>query len=288
MEKIHIVTVATERQYYFPYLVESCKRNGKELEVLGMGEKWQGFNWKYVKMMEYLKTLPTDDIVCFVDGYDVVCCRDLNELVYDFKEIKERTGCKIVVGHEKKTIIANYIASIYFGKCKNQEINTGTYIGYVKDILEIIEKIYELNPKNDADDQVLMIQYCNKTENEIYCDTENKLFLILSFSMQEIDKYIDIDQNTKKITYASKQPFFIHAPGYGYLDNVIIKLGYDIEKDKIKNELFWNFLEKKIIVYLKIIFLQYYLIILLIFLIIIYLIFFKKINKFVTKKIQIF
>ena len=78
MNKLHIVTVATDSQYYFPYLVESCKRNGKELEVLGMGEVWQGFNWKYVKMMEYLKTLPTDDIVCFVDGYDVVCCRNLH------------------------------------------------------------------------------------------------------------------------------------------------------------------------------------------------------------------
>ena len=36
---LHIVTVATESKYYFPYLIESCKRHGKELEVLGYGEK---------------------------------------------------------------------------------------------------------------------------------------------------------------------------------------------------------------------------------------------------------
>jgi hypothetical protein len=285
MEKLHIVTVATDSEYYFPYLVESCKRNGKELEVLGMGEKWQGFNWKYVKMMEYLKNLPTDDIVCFVDGYDIICCRNLNELVDEFKEIKERTGCKIVVGNDKDktSIIENYLILFYFGKCKNKQINSGTYIGYVKDVLEIIEKIYELNPKNDADDQILMIQYCNKTENEIYCDTESKLFLSLCFPLEEIDKYMDIDENTKIVTYESNKPFFIHANGYGYLDNVISKLGYDIEKDKIKNELFRNYFEKKVFMYLKMFFLQYYFVFLLIFLIIIYIIYFKNINKLITK-----
>lgn len=47
-DTVHVVTVATESKSYFPYLVESCKRHGGQLEVLGMGEKWEGFNWKYV------------------------------------------------------------------------------------------------------------------------------------------------------------------------------------------------------------------------------------------------
>ena len=166
MDKLHIVTVATDPKYYFPYLVESCKKNGKELEVLGMGEVWQGLNWKFLKMIEYLKTLPTDDIVCFIDGYDVICCRNLNQLVYEFKEIKERTGCKLVVGHDKKSTMMS-LSVLFFGSCNNNNINSGTYIGYVKDTLEIIQKIYELNPKNDADDQVLMTQYCKKKQGRI-------------------------------------------------------------------------------------------------------------------------
>lgn len=36
---IHIVTVATHNEGYFEYLVESCKRNGAKLEVLGWGTK---------------------------------------------------------------------------------------------------------------------------------------------------------------------------------------------------------------------------------------------------------
>jgi len=55
--QLHIVTVATESKYYFPYLVQSCERNGIKLKVLGYGEKWLGFNWRLRKMIEYLKTL---------------------------------------------------------------------------------------------------------------------------------------------------------------------------------------------------------------------------------------
>lgn len=286
MDKLHIVTVATDPKNYFPYLVESCKKNGKELEVLGMGEVWQGFNWKYLKMMEYLKTLPMDDIVCFIDGYDVVCCRNLNQLLDQFKEIKKRTGCKVVVAEDKKSTTMS-ISVLFFGSCNNNNINSGMYIGYVKDILEIIQKIYELNPKNDSDDQVLMTEYCKKNKEEFYCDTESKLFLSLLYPLEEIDKYVEIDENTHILKYQSSEPFFVHAPGYGYLENVIRKLGYNIDQNKIKNELFQNIIQKKGLLYLKYIILDYYIWILVLFFLI-YIFNFKYINKLIIpKKIRI-
>jgi predicted phosphohydrolase len=100
---MHIITVATNNEFYFPYLKESCLKNGKELTVLGFGEKWQGFNWKFAKMIEHLKKLKSKDIVCFVDGYDVICTRNLNELQNKFIKIKNETGCKIIVGYDNKS-----------------------------------------------------------------------------------------------------------------------------------------------------------------------------------------
>jgi hypothetical protein len=267
MDKLHIITVATESKYYFPYLVESCKRNGKELKILGYGEKWEGFNWKYVKMIDHLKTLPNDHIVCFVDGYDVICCRNLNEITNEFLKIKENTGCKMVVAVDNGNIINKILGKFFFGECKGQQINSGTYIGYVSDILEIIEKIYKLNPKNNADDQVLMTIYCKENNKEIYIDSKNELFLTLIYPLQEIDKYVEINEKNNILTYNLNRPFFVHANGYGYLDGVISKLGYDIKGNDIKNELFSNILEKKIWHYFKeIIFLYYYFIIIFIFL----------------------
>ena len=240
---MHIVTVATESKYYFPYLKESCKRHGKELDVLGWGEKWQGFNWRYIKMIEYLKTKPANDIVCFMDGYDVLCVRDLNEMEEVFKTIQKRTKCKIVVSEDISTKpIFNFFGKLYFGKCRNMRLNAGLYMGYVKDLLYVIQTIYNLNPKNDADDQALMTKYCNMNY-DIYIDKDKELFLSICDSLNDIDKHFD-----HGVVYQGSRPFFIHAQSYGYLDNTIIKMGYG--ECNVKNELFNNYFEKKILYYL--------------------------------------
>jgi hypothetical protein len=150
------------------------------------------------------------------------------------------------------------MSELNFGTCKNESINAGTYIGSVIDLLEIVQKIYELDSRDDADDQVLVTKYCNQNPNEIYCDNENKLFLTLERPLQELDQYVDINKETKQLTYESNSPFFIHAPGYGYLDGIIEKLGYDIEPGKIKNQLFKYFIEKKVLLYTKIILVEYF------------------------------
>jgi hypothetical protein len=82
---------------------------------------------------------------------------------------------------------------------------------------------------------------------------------------------MEIDENTHVLKYQSSEPFFVHAPAYGYLENVIRKLGYNIDQNKIKNELFWNIIQKKGLLYLKMVFLDYYIwILVLIFLIYIF------------------
>ena len=97
--------------------------------------------------------------------------------------------------------------------------------------------------------------------------------------MTEIDKYVEINEETNVLTYNSNQPFLVHANCYGYLDRIISKLRYDIKGDNIKNELFFNFLEKKVWHYFKDAFLQYYLIIFLILFIIFYLFNLKNVNN---------
>ena len=45
---VKLVTVATHSESYFPWLKESCVRYNTNLEILGWGEKWQGYHrgWK--------------------------------------------------------------------------------------------------------------------------------------------------------------------------------------------------------------------------------------------------
>jgi hypothetical protein len=239
-KKVEIVTISTEKKFYYPYLVESCRKNKGKLTTLGMGEEWKGYNWKFRKMLNYLTNLSDDKIVCFVDGYDVISCRDLTDLAYDFIKLKNKYKCKMVVGCDDYGYTGKKIvAHLSFEKCGNHYLNSGTYIGYVKDLKDIISKIYELNPADSADDQALMIQYYKEHPGEIHIDYECKLFLTLLYPLTEVDTFTPIIINNNKlhaIDYKS-MPFFIHAPGNGFLNNIIIKLGYETPDSDIKKKL---------------------------------------------------
>lgn len=241
MDDVHIITVATHSECYFPYLIESCKRNGKELTVLGYGEKWQGFTWRFELMINYLKTLNTTDIVCFIDGYDVICTRNLSEIKNEFIKIKNEKKCKLIIGHDKILNYLNYfVVTLYFGKCNNIHLNAGTYIGYVEDLLNVLLSVYDGN--NALDDQQILIKYCNLNKNNIYIDTENKLFLTIAKPFSNIDKYLDIQNN--KIVYNNNTPFFLHAPGHTYLENTLKLLGYDVPINNINQNMYNRTLTK--------------------------------------------
>jgi len=238
--KTHIITVATSSELYFPYLVDLCKKNGIPLTVLGYGEKWTGFCFKFDKMIQYLKKLDPNDIVCFVDGYDVICVRDLNEITDVFLELKKKNNCKIVVAENK--IIMNNLFNIYndikvkiiFDKCMNKLINSGTYIGHVKDVLFVLEKIY--TGDNSSDDQKILVQYCKSNPNDIYIDLNNELFLTIDRPFDSIHPYLTVKNN--KIYHKNNRPFFIHGNGNTYLDSTLDLIGY-------KNVNINNILSKK-------------------------------------------
>jgi hypothetical protein len=241
--KLHIVTVATEKKFYLSYLESSIKKKNGELIILGYGEKWLGFNWRLKLMLEYLSKLPKNDIVCFVDGYDVLCLRNLNELSKTFIELKNKYNCKIIIGHDKQNYYLNYLTFFYFGRCNNLSINAGTYIGFVFDLINIINNMLKTNSDNNADDQILLTKYCQNYSNDFYIDINNELFLVLPRPLEELDNYVNIENN--KVVYNNTYPFFIHASGYGYLDNIIIKLGYS-NNPNIKNKLYYDYFKNHI------------------------------------------
>jgi hypothetical protein len=229
---LKIITVATNSKYYFPYLKESVKRNGGELVVLGYNQEWTGFSLKYSLMINYLKTLDSNDIVCFVDGYDVICCRNLKDMINNFIKLKKQHNCKIVVGEDKmdmgfinNTISQYFIYLFYGGTCKYRYLNSGTYIGYSKDVLDVVTNVYKLTNSDTSDDQIEMKKYCRMHENDFYIDIKSELFLTMNKPYNNIDHKIKINNN--KLYYGSSQPFFIHAPAGTYLDDILIKLGYN-------------------------------------------------------------
>ncbi len=85
-DSIYVVTVANKSDGYYEILKQSCIRNGCELITLGFGEKWEGFVWKYKKLREFINTIKLDDIVVFVDGFDVIMVDHIDIFMERYKK----------------------------------------------------------------------------------------------------------------------------------------------------------------------------------------------------------
>jgi hypothetical protein len=244
--KLHILTVANKSKYYYQYLVESVKRNNSNLITLGFNKEWVGFNTKFKLMNEELNKLDENDIACFVDGFDVICVRDLNELIDVFLEIKEREKCNIVAGYDNvRNIFTRITASLYFTKkIGSIIINSGTYIGYVKDIKNFLSFVLSQDDDELADDQILMNTYNKLHPNEIYIDINTEIFLTIVRPLQSIKKFTKIKDN---VVYSNNnKPFFIHSAGSGYMNDILEELEYDID-NKIEINLKDDYIKKLLV-----------------------------------------
>jgi hypothetical protein len=81
------------------------------------------------------------------------------------------------------------------------------------------------NDDPSVDDQVLLKDWCSMNTNLIHIDCDNLFFMVVGDPQRDLE--------IKK----SKNPYFLHAPGNTYIDNIIEDLGYEMteeEKEKIK------------------------------------------------------
>ena len=238
---LHIITVANQNKYYFDYLKESIEKNNGTLTVLGFGMEWKGFVWRFKLMKDHLLKLNKNDIVCFIDGFDVVCVNNINNIITKFNDIINREKCKIITGFDNvPNKFIRLINSIYFSnKVNTKIINAGTYIGTVDDILDIFNSLNLNNLSDNMDDQVLLNNYYLTHMKDIYIDINAELFLTIGSPLTDLNKFVTIKNNT--VYYNNSKPFFIHAAGSGYLDTILKKLNYNLKYDiakEIKDDYF--------------------------------------------------
>lgn len=235
--KIKIITVATSEQGYLKWLKESCKKNGTELIVLGMGMKWGGYVMKFQLMNEFLKSQNDKDIVCFIDAYDVLMLKNVEDLKRDFISFTEKHNSKIIcaldadinIGFDPVDDLIQKLINKEFSVYENEiRINSGTYIGYVKDLKTMNNKIEKISKENDeVDDQKLLNIFYSSNQNLISIDSNSEFFKVIS--------------STKTDEY-NGNPYFLHRTGNGLMINIIEKLGYKIS-NKEKVDLIFDSLE---------------------------------------------
>lgn len=175
MTNIHFITYATHSEGTFEELINN--KFNIPVKVLGWGEKWNGFMDKFKNMYKYIKTLPDNDIIIFIDGFDSKINQPIDVIKKKFLEFNSDI---IISEQDYIPYIGHYTwQKQLFNICKNNYIaNSGLYGGYNKNLKELLKFILD---KNYSDDDQRNLNNACKYFDNIVIDTDKKLFHNLNY-----------------------------------------------------------------------------------------------------------
>ena len=185
-------------------LIKSCKENNVNMNVDGIGSKWNGNKDKPTNFINFLNECRDDQIVMFVDAYDVILFDNIENIINKFLEFNK----PLVFSAEIYCWPDNDIAKYYPEETKNEKfryVNSGTYMGYAKDLKEMLKTYNEgkncikYNQKDDTipdgfiSDQRCMHKYYLENLDKIALDHKQKIWSLCAGTKRED---YDFDLNT--------------------------------------------------------------------------------------------
>ena len=148
---------------------ETLKKH-PDVVIVGFGTKWRGFIERANVILAYLSTLPDDEIVVIIDGFDTYI-KKTEGLQEEFQNM----NCKVLVSLNNSglpNIINNYTAYRIFGYCKDKNTaNAGLMMGYVEHL-----KIVWNQMKGPSDDDQRNLNIACKYLTFLKIDVNNTIF----------------------------------------------------------------------------------------------------------------
>jgi len=182
VDRKDILCVTTSNIYptlQMNYILKSCIFNDIKLHIIGIRKP---FNW--IKRLKYyinkLNNIEDDNsIVIFTDAYDVFYRDNLDIIKKKFININANIvfSCEKLYSHqvdEKRTVYDNF-SKLYGNESKYRYICAGCYMGYKKDLLNLLnnilhndfrEKVMKGNGNKD-NDQCLLGYYLSENYDNI-------------------------------------------------------------------------------------------------------------------------
>lgn len=226
---LHIVTVATKSKGYLPVLEQQVKEKNMVLEKLAQNKEYKGHYMKDLEMMDYLRTIPSEDIVIFVDGFDTLMLSEPDEIIEKFKNF----NTKLLLSIENIGGLS-FIHDAVFEKIEGHYLNSGLYMGYAGFMLNFLDDMYKGDYDKNSNQKTWMkhlnrLKTVNKLDG-IKFDTASDVFLNHSFTTNNYP----ILKNKRILLYDSK-PCFIQGNGREDMSYIIKATGhnkYDIHRNE--------------------------------------------------------
>jgi hypothetical protein len=172
------------------------------IQVLGFGEPWVSYRKKLESVLSYVRTLPDDQVVISLDGWDTVINRDPKCAVEYFKS----SGADILFSTNRtSSSVMNFVSSIVFANtCEEQDkqmINMGMYMGYANAVSGMIAHVLYMDPDENDDQKMINLQ-CKRLSSmfNVEVDTNQVIFKNVTYGLD---------------VQGCSDPFFISYPGSG-------------------------------------------------------------------------
>ncbi|KAL3280590.1 hypothetical protein HHI36_003822 [Cryptolaemus montrouzieri] len=223
-DDVLVFTVATEETDGFQRYKISAEEYGIEPIILGFGEEWKGGDilnkpaggWKINLLKKALKDYKDQNkIALFTDSYDVIFLNDLEKIVEKFKTF----DAKVVFGAEvfawPDPALAEKYPEVKEGK---RFLNSGMYIGYVEQLLQLLER--ETLEDTDDDQRFFTKAYLDEEfRKDIGLKLDHKSEIFMNLNGAENEAQI-IDVQTKeaekyklKNVVTHTEPMILHGNG---------------------------------------------------------------------------
>ncbi len=230
---LHVCTVASYDDPGLVRLQRCCEGLGLDLVVLGYGKPYPRHGIKLHYVREHLNTLPNDDILLFVDAFDVIILDDAQTILEKFfsKKAPFVISTEINCGPNPPAYVRENYPS---AATKFRFINSGGYIGYVKFMKKLFDsfaldigssgreptQIYFLRDHDKVsldyfyyiDDQHEMHRHFLKNPEKFCLDYFCDIFLSL-YLVQDSDLSFDQGQRKVLLHPTNTRPSIIHGNG---------------------------------------------------------------------------
>ena len=173
--KVHTVTFGTD-ETMMSALYNSAKRHHIVFENLGNGLEWKGASktdntgggQKINAIKKYIQNLPDNDIVMFVDGYDVFISNNINTIMQEYYKM----DAKVVFAKDYKYCWPDATLAELFSDGEGVYLNSGCWIGEVKEMKHILGS----EIRDDEDDQLYITKKYLSKKYDMKLDKECKIF----------------------------------------------------------------------------------------------------------------
>jgi hypothetical protein len=203
----------------FKTLVKSATANNINIHMDGIGDKWIDYSNKLKNFNKFLENVDDNKIVMFIDAYDVILFDNAENMKTKFLEFNK----PLVFSAEIYSWPDKDINKYYPEKTKNEKfryVNSGTYMGYAKELKEMLNTFREKNYNCDtypdkinynSDDQRCLTYYYLNNIDKIGLDHKQKIWSLCAGTNKEDYDIIKYSYLYNKIT--NEKSSILHING---------------------------------------------------------------------------